>query len=329
MSDLLSDYRPDEALSYDEAIERRLALEKAHVELASLEPKRPSYTTFEEAQQAELVKDIVEKELKPYLPPPPHQLSPAQEAEEFERFRKEAIAELESTDEEYLFMHKAEEILDLHDRDSVVSLAIGYARIGEPGKAGELISDYYERTLAEQSGKLFRLSQEQIDLMVRDMRAEVAYYSGWKSFSTDEDRKRIAEGIKGEGLTKDFSHRLLLHNTAHSNYQEISDSVHSQGESAIYDALREYEQKAREFQDKKAKYQEQDRIERGNRRYNYSPQAQNRVFKLEYDQRLLTGLKNALAIVLMEWAAQKHDEHLDAINGVDKIAQRKVHLELS
>ena len=315
MTDTLSDYRQEEDLNFEDARERELARRQA-------------------------VNDLI-----PLLPPPPHQLSPEESKEEFERLKAEAYAELEleETDEEHLFMQKAATMLtqlletagfltydvksDWQYEAVIICSAIGYARIGDIAKTNQIITDYVEwwaklnklwvntrsgfyEWPRDGLGDIKPSNEEEYKLELhRKLAATVAYYSDWiGGLSNKEDVAEFAKTVSDP--TQDFSSRLIPV-IASDYYQHLSGETSQQGEEAVFSALKQYEQEiieVRNLQIKLSKSKTDDQHYKDSEKY--------RNLKEEYIKRksFLDDQRIVLSVVLMELAARKHKEHLEAIN---------------
>ena len=322
MTDTLSDYRQEEDLNFEDARERELARRQA-------------------------VNDLI-----PLLPPPPHQLSPEESKEEFERLKAEAYAELEleETDEEHLFMQKAATMLsqllesagfltydvksDWQYEAVIICSAIGYARIGDIAKTNQIITDYVEYWAKIEKTESLRIVPALEDIQARNeeyklelhskLAATVAYYSDWiGGLSNKEDVAEFAKTVSDP--TQDFSSRLIP--VIFSDYyQHLSGETSQQGEEVVFSALKQYEQEiieVRNLQIKLSKSKTDDKHYKDSEKYlNLKEEYIKRKSFLE-DQRIV------LSVVLMELAARKHKERLEAINSGKQAGVLRPHLELN
>ncbi|MEI6169731.1 MAG: hypothetical protein WCP56_01890 [Candidatus Saccharibacteria bacterium] len=328
MTDTLSDYRQEEDLNFEDARERELARRQA-------------------------VNDLI-----PFLPPPPHQLSPEESKEEFERHKAEAYAELEleETDEEHLFMQKAATMLtqlletagfyrydvkyDWQYEAVIICSAIGYARIDDIAKTNQIITDYVEwwakiNKLWVNTGSFNEWPRGLGDIRPRNVEeyklelhrklaATVAYYSGWiGGLSSKEDVAEFAKTVSDP--TQDFSSRLIP--VIFSDYyQHLRGEISQQGEEAVFSALKQYEQEiieVRNLQIKLSKSKTNDKHYKDSEKY--------RNLKEEYIKRKssLDDQRIVLSVVLMELAARKHKERLEAINSGKQAGVHNPNFELN
>ncbi|MCX6805322.1 MAG: hypothetical protein NT114_01345 [Patescibacteria group bacterium] len=336
MTDTLSDYRQEEDLNFEDSRERELARRQA-------------------------VNDLI-----PLLPPPPHQLSPEESKLEFERLKAEAYAELEleEMDEEHLFMQKATTMLsqllesagfdENYERPNqwkfdayrhslvaekeyeaaIIGLAIGYARIDDIAKTKQIITDYVEYWAKIEKTKSLRTLPALEDIQARNeeyklelhrkLAATVAYYSDWiGGLSSKEDVAEFAKTVSDP--TQDFSSRLIPV-IASDYYQHLRGEISQQGEEAVFSALKQYEQEIIEVRNLQIKLSKSKTVDE-----HYKDSEKYRNLKEEYIKRksFLEDQRIVLSVVLMELAARKHKEHLEAINSGKQAGVLKPHLELN
>jgi hypothetical protein len=361
MTDGLSDYRPEEDLSFEDSRESELARRQA-------------------------VNDLI-----PFLPPPPHQLSPEESKLEFERLKAEAYAELEleEMDEEHLFMHKAATMLSQLSKSAgfdtmlsklsespgfdvdyekfhvweydaqypwveeseyeraIIGLAIGYARIGDIAKTNQIITDIVEywakieinesltretkfRYVVEVGLEVIQARNEFFKLELRsELAAKVAYYSGWiGGLSSKEDVAEFAKTVSDP--TQDFSSSFIPESASDYN-QHLRGEITQQGEEAVFIALKQHDQEKIEVRNLQIELSKPGTAEEYYEEVHYGRSKKKSKLRKEYIKRksILDGQRIVLSVVLMELAARKHKERLEAINSGKQAGVLKPHLELN
>ncbi len=347
MTDTLSDYRQEEDLNFEDARERELARRQAVNDLIPLLPPPPQQLSPEESKEeferlkaeayAELeLEETYEEHL--FMQKAATMLSQLSEIAGFDKFyiKPDHITEF--------YHHEAYErkkVVEKKYEAVIICLAIGYARIADIVKTKQIITEYVEYWAKINKDWIARSSFQEWPLdglgdirprnveeykleLHRKLAATVAYYSDWiGGLSSKEDVAEFAKTVSDP--TQDFSSRLIPV-IASDYYQQLSAEISQKGEEAVFSALKQYEQEiieVRNLEIKLSKSKTNDKHYKDSEKYlNLREEYIKRKSFLE-DQRIV------LSVVLMELAARKHKERLEAINSGKQAGVLRPHLELN